>query len=139
MDKQELRKGNGDVYFLAERRADNAFIFVNWTGIQTLDMIMLGAQRLLTMLRQKPCQAILNNNREVIGPWNDGALFLGNKWARQAKELGLLHFAHILAYGIYGQSSYQLFHQYGQQHLHIQTFDTVKDAETWIRVLSCKQ
>lgn len=132
MDKQELRKINGDVYFIAERRADNAYIFVNWTGIQTLDMIMLGAQLLLAMLRKKPCQAILNSNKEVIGPWDEGALFLGNKWAQQAKELGLTHFAHVMAYGIYGKNSFKLFHQYAQHHLQIKKFETEQEAKFWL-------
>jgi hypothetical protein len=132
MDRKELRKANGDVFFEAERQAGNSFIFVNWIGIQSIEMIMMGANLLLTMLRQRPCAAILNSNQELIGPWNDGALFLGGKWAPQAKKLGVIHFAHVLAHGIYGQSSFQLFHQLGQQHLQIQTFETDAEAQAWL-------
>lgn len=132
MDKKELRKANGDVFFEAERKAGSSFIFVNWIGIQTLETIMMGANLLLTMLRQNPCAAILNSNQELIGPWNDGALFLGSKWAPQAKRLGLVYFAHVLAHGIYGKSSFQLFQQFGQQHLQIETFDTDAEAEAWL-------
>jgi len=133
MDIQELKKVNGDVYFMAERRGNNAYIFVNWTGIQTLDMMMLGAQLLLKMLRHQPCQVLLNSNQEVIGPWDDGALFLGSQWARQAKALGLRNFIQVQAHGVYGKKSFKLFHQYGQQHLEIQTFDSLEDGEAWIK------
>jgi hypothetical protein len=132
MDKKELRKANGDVFLEAERKARNAYILVNWIGIQSIETIMMGANLLLTMLRQKSCAAILNSNKELIGPWNDGALFLGSKWAPQAKKLGVLYFAHVLAPGIYGKSSFQLFQQPGQHHLHIATFETDADAENWL-------
>jgi hypothetical protein len=93
---------------------------------------MMGAHQLLTMLRQRSCPAILNSNKELIGPWNDGALLLGSKWALQAKRLGLVYFAQVLAPGIYGKTPFELFHQTGQQHLRIATFATDAAAEAWL-------
>ena len=113
-------------------KADNSYILVNWIGIQTLETMMMGANQLLTMLRQQPCHGILNSNKELIGPWDDGALFLGSKWARQAKILGVLHFAQVLAPGIYGQRSFKQFYQFAQQHLQIETFATEAEAEAWL-------
>ncbi|MGV3586938.1 MAG: hypothetical protein ACO1OF_08065 [Adhaeribacter sp.] len=132
MIKKELKKANGDIFFEAERKPDNAYIHVNWIGVQSIEMIMLGAKQLLHMLRAEACPAILNSNKELIGPWHDGALFLGSKWAPQAKNLGLVYFAHVLAPGVYGQSSFQQFYQFGQQYLQIETFTTDAEAEAWL-------
>lgn len=132
MEKQQLRKANGDVFFEAEPQANNAFIRVNWIGVQSIETMMMGANLVLTMLRQQPCPAILNCNKELIGPWNEGALFLGSKWAPQAKWLGVRHFAQVLALGIYGRTSFQLFHQLGQQHFQIGIFETEAEAEAWL-------
>ena len=132
MDKKELKKGNGDLFFEAERKGGNSYILVNWIGIQSLESMMMVANQLLTMLRQQPCPGILNSNKELIGPWDDGALFLGTKWARQAKILGVLHFAQVLAPGIYGQRSFQQFYQFAQQHFQIETFATDAEAEAWL-------
>ena len=63
MEKTELKKTNGDVFFEATRMADNSYILVNWVGIQSLETIMMGANQLLIMLRNKPCAAILNSNK----------------------------------------------------------------------------
>ena len=132
MDKKELRKGNSDLFFEAERQGNNSFIHVNWIGIQSIEMIMLGANQLLTMLREQSCPAILNSNKELIGPWHDGALFLASQWAPQVKKLGVLYFAHVLAPGIYGQSSFERFYRLAQNHFQIETFTTDEEAEAWL-------
>lgn len=133
MDRRELRKANGDIFFEAERREGNSYILVNWTGIQSLEAIMMGASQILAMLRQRPCPAILNSNKELIGPWDDGAIFLGGSWIKQAKLLGVKYFAHVLAPGIYGQRSFKIFEQAAQQHLPVEAFETDQEAENWLR------
>jgi hypothetical protein len=136
MDKKELRKANGDVFFEAARQVENAFILVNWIGIQSVETIMMGANLLLTMLRQEPCAALLNSNKELIGPWNDGALFLGARWAPQAKSLGMVYFAQVLAPGVYGQRSFHLFLPLAQPHLQVEIFETDAAAEAWLQDLA---
>lgn len=111
---------------------ENSYIYANWIGIQTIETIMMGAGQLLTLLRRQPCPAILNSHKELIGPWESGALFMGNQWARQAKTLGVLHFAQVLAPGIYGQRSFQIFYQLAQNHFQIETFATDAEAEAWL-------
>lgn len=132
MDKKDLRKSNGDLFFEVERKGKNDYILVNWVGIQSVETIMLGANTLLNMLRQNPCAALLNSNKELIGPWDDGALFLGNRWTIQARNLGLLYFAHVLSPGIYGQRSFIKFETNARDHFQIQTFHSDKEAAAWL-------
>jgi hypothetical protein len=133
MNKKELRKANGDLFFEATRMADNSFILVNWIGIQSIETIMMGANQLLAMLRQQSCVSILNSNKELIGPWEDGALFMGSRWAGQARILGVLNFAHVIAPGIYGQRSFEKFQQLAKNNLHIETFKTDEEAAVWLK------
>ena len=133
MQKKELKKANGDVFFQAERKAGNSYIQVNWIGIQSLETIMMGAGLLLNMLRELPCSAILYSNQELIGPWEDGAFFLGSSWAPKARNLGVECFAHVLAPGIYGRRSFQRFEQLAQHQFRIEAFETIKDAEAWLQ------
>ena len=132
MDRTELRKTNGDVFFEATREAGNSYILVNWVGLQSLETIMLGANQILNMLRQRPAFAILNSNKELIGPWDEGALFLGNTWAPKARLLGVKNFAHVLAPGIYGKRAVQYFLQSAEKYLQIQTFETDQEAAEWL-------
>ncbi|MDB5262497.1 MAG: hypothetical protein JWQ14_1778 [Adhaeribacter sp.] len=132
MDIKELKKANGDVFFEAARQPGNSYIHVNWIGIQSVETIMMGATQLLNMLRQESCPKILNSQKELIGPWEDGALYLGSKWAPHASLLGVLHFAQVLPPGIYGQRSFQHFYQLAQKHFQIETFTTDEEAEAWL-------
>jgi hypothetical protein len=132
IERKELKKANGDVFFEATRTADNSYILVNWIGIQSIETVMMGASQLLTMLRQRTCVSIVNSNKELIGPWDDGALFMGSTWAIKAQLLGLNNFAQVLAPGIYGQRSFQKFRQLAQTHFQIETFETDAEAIKWL-------
>ncbi|MDQ3290963.1 MAG: hypothetical protein M3Q05_06695 [Bacteroidota bacterium] len=132
MEKKELKKANGDLFFEVCRKAANSYIHANWVGIQSIETIMLGANLVLSMLRQEPCSAILNSNKELIGPWDDGALYMGNKWVMDLNTLGVIHFAHVLAPGVYGQRSFEKFFQLAQPYLQIEVFNSDEEAEAWL-------
>jgi hypothetical protein len=132
MNKKELRKVNGDVFFEAERSADNSFISANWIGVQSLESIIMAGNQLLAMLRKKPCSAILNNNHELVGPWEVGVNWLAYKWAPQAKELGVQHFAHVMSYGIFGQNSFSAFAPLLKDIFEVRAFEDEKEAKEWL-------
>ncbi|NDK56650.1 hypothetical protein [Pontibacter fetidus] len=134
MDKQELRKSNGDVFFEAERATDNSFICVNWIGVQSLESIVMGGNLLLAMLRKQSCQTIVNNNHELVGPWEVGINFMAYKWAPEAKVLGVKFFAHILSYGIYGRSSFEAFAPLVKSFFEVASFEDESAAKTWAKV-----
>lgn len=132
MEKIILNKSNGDVFFEAEREKNNAFIHINWVGIQTIESIMLGSNQLIQLLHKKRCSKILNSNIELIGPWDDGAIFLGNRWAFKAKMAGVIYYAHVLAPGIYGKNSFKHFQDAGSKFLNINVFHKDEEAEQWL-------
>jgi len=132
MERSELFKANGDLFFEVERKPANSYIYTNWIGIQSLESILMGSKQVLTMLRREPCKAILNSNKELIGPWDDGALYMGNKWVKDLNTLGVIYFAHVLAPGIYGQRSFEKFFQLAQPYIQIEVFNTEEEAESWL-------
>lgn len=131
---KELRKANGDVFCEIRRSSDNMFIYVNWVGIQSLETMVMGGNQVLTMLREKPCPAILNSNRELIGPWESAVSWLAHKWAPQAKALGILCFAHVLSHGIFGKRSFEKLKPELEPLFNMQTFEDEELAEKWIRL-----
>ncbi|MEJ8757176.1 hypothetical protein WG947_09230 [Pontibacter sp. H259] len=133
MDKRELRKANGDVFFEAERKVDNSFICANWIGMQSLESIIMAGNNLLSMLRKKPCSGILNNNHELVGPWEIGVEWMAHKWAPQAKELGVKHFAHVMSYGIFGQNSFNTLSPLLKQYFEVRAFEDETAAKDWLQ------
>ena len=132
MNLKELKKANGDVFFEARRQPNNAFIYVNWIGIQTLETVVMGCNHILAILRHQPCTSILNSNKELIGPWDHSINWLTYKWVPEIKSLGVIYFAHVMGPGIYGQNSFKKFHTNIQHQLKIATFTDEKEAESWL-------
>lgn len=133
-NRKELKKANGSVFCEVKRADDNAFIYVNWVGIQSLETIVMGANHVLAMLREVPCPAILNSNREVIGPWESAVSWLAYKWAPQAKALGVLYFAHVLSHGIFGKRSFEKLKPEFEPLFKVRHFEDEAVAEKWIRL-----
>lgn len=133
--RKELHKANGDVFCEIRRSPDNAFIYVNWIGIQSLETIVMGCNQVLNLLRERSCPAVLNSNHELIGPWEMAISWLVNKWAPQAKALGLKNFAHVLSHGIFGKRSFEKLKPELSHHFKVKSFDDETMAEEWIRLL----
>lgn len=133
-NNKELRKANGDVFCELKRSADNAFIYVNWIGIQSLETMVMGGNQVLTMLREESCLSILNSNRELIGPWEIAVNWMAYKWAPQAKALGTLYFAHVLSHGIFGKRSFEKLKPEMEKHFEVKSFEDEAVAEKWIRL-----
>ena len=112
---------------------DNNYIYINWIGIQSLETIVMGGNHILAMLREKPCEGILNSNRELIGPWEVAVNWLTYKWGPQAKELGLRYFAHVLSPGIYGQRSFQSLSPAFKEQFNLRAFDNEATAQEWLQ------
>lgn len=134
IDYKELKKANGDIFLEIRRQPDYGFITMNWIGIQSLETVVMGGNQLLSMLRQRPCQGVLNSNRELIGPWEAAVNWLAFKWAPQAKALGLNYFAHVLSPGIYGQRSFAALYPSLREVLDVKSFEGEEVARDWLRL-----
>lgn len=134
IDYKEFKKAKGFTYFEARRMPGNAFIAVNWIGIQSLETVVMGGNHVLTMLREKPCVGLLNSNRELIGPWDVAVNWLAYKWVPEAKALGLRYYAHVLSPGIYGQRSFDLFYPTLEKEFETEAFEEEKSAEEWLQL-----
>jgi hypothetical protein len=134
IDRKELQKANGDVFCEIRRSPDNAFIYVNWIGIQSLETIVMGSNQVLKLMREKECHAILNDNHELVGPWDIAVSWLISKWAPQAKALGLRYYAHILSHGIFGKRSYEKLMPDLKLYFKVKSFEDEELAEQWLRL-----
>jgi len=92
----------------------------------------MGGNQVLAMLREKPCPAILNSNREQIGPWDNAITWLAHKWAPQAKALGVRYYAHVLSHGIFGKRSFEKLMPELNLLFMMKSFDDEALAEKWI-------
>lgn len=134
-----LRKANNDVFFEAERLPGQSVISANWIGVQSMETVVMGGNQLLAMLKQQPSLGILNNNHELVGPWDLAVKWLAYKWAPEANKLGVKYFAHVLSHGIYGRRSFEMLEPLIQEYFETRTFEDENAAEMWLNLKLEKQ
>jgi hypothetical protein len=132
MERTEFKKANGDIYLIAERMPDNSYIHARWIGIQTLETVMEGGKFYLKMLLEKPCEKLLNDHHELIGPWNVANEWIVNEWTPKVRMMGLHYMAQVMAPGIYGQMSFQQLHQRIDDKFEIMMFNDEVTASMWL-------
>ena len=95
---QYIFKNNLNKVFLTiEYDAVNNWYYTNWIGYASPENIKKGAEAYLQLLKENPCPYLLNNNQEIVGPWDRANDWLEHVWVPQVSELGLRYMAHILA------------------------------------------
>ncbi|QJX48766.1 STAS/SEC14 domain-containing protein [Hymenobacter taeanensis] len=129
----ELTNGFGKVYLTIEYDAANRWVYNNWIGYQTFTGIIAGADACLFPLSENKCAYLLNDNRQVLGPWNHAVEWIATQWAPRAIEQGLTHFAHIVSpESMAAQSAESMFLGIGQR-LEMRMFSDIEQAKAWLR------
>lgn len=128
-----LINGFGNIYLTIDYDAANGWVYNNWVGYQTYAGIISGADACLWPLQQNDCSYLLNDNRQVVGPWDHAVEWIVTNWAPRAIAGGLTHFAHVVSVeSLAAQSAKSMLLGFeGQLIMHM--FDDIAEAQTWLR------
>ncbi|NML67552.1 hypothetical protein HHL22_20315 [Hymenobacter sp. RP-2-7] len=133
MAATELLNGFGKVYLTVEYDAANGWVYNEWLGYQTHVGIVAGADAWLLPLREHRCAYLLNDNRQVVGPWDHAVDWIVTNWAPRAIAQGLTHFANVVGAESMAAGSARLMALglHGQLQMHL--FDNSEAARAWLR------
>jgi hypothetical protein len=133
MEQQvELRKVFGDVYFKAKRMPGNAFIYAQWFGVQSVETVIKGGNKVLEMIQDQPCAKLLNSNKNVIGSWDMALEWAENEWAPQMRAAGLRYLAQVVPSSIYATMTIENLIQRIGDTFEIRTFEEEAQAQAWL-------
>jgi hypothetical protein len=130
--RTELKKVFGDVFFTAERKNGNAFIYARWLGVQSVETVKEGGYRLLEMMKERPCAGLLNSNKEVVGSWDMALEWAESEWAPRMRAAGLRHLAQVVPSNVYATLTIERLIQRIDKEFEIRTFEEEADAEAWL-------
>jgi transcriptional regulator with XRE-family HTH domain len=82
-------------------------ISAEWKGFQTLETVRAGGERILSVLIQTQCLRMLNDNRQVVGLWQQAAEWTAEEWFPCMFAAGLERFAWINSPSVFSQLSLQ--------------------------------
>ena len=129
----ELTNGFGKVYLTIEYDEANGWVHSNWIGYQTYIGIVAGADACLHPLRENNCFYLLNDNREVVGPWDHAVEWIVTDWAPRAVAQGLTFFANVVSPESMAALSAEAMHLGLGGRLHMRMFGRVEEAKAWLR------
>ena len=130
---QELTNGFGKVYLTIAYDPANQWVHNDWIGYQTYAGIVAGADACLAPLRKHACPYLLNDNRQVIGPWDHAVEWIVTDWAPRAIAQGLTHFAHVVSPEALAAVSAEAMHIGISGQLEMKMFGDVEEARAWLR------
>jgi hypothetical protein len=131
--RTELTNGFGKVYLTIEYNAGGHWVYNNWIGYQTHAGIVAGADACLQPLREHACAYLLNDNRQVLGPWDHAVEWIVTIWAPRAIDQGLTHFAHVVSPESMAALSAEAMHIGIGGRLQMRIFSEINEAEAWLR------
>lgn len=133
--RQELKSSLGRTYITVEPDTRNRWIDVNWTGYLTGANIRAGAAAYTAALAKSGYNAVLNDTRDVLGPWEHSLDWVINTWAPQAAVAGLTHFAMVTTKeSMADASAVSFYHQL--KAFRAEMFSDIEEAKKWLRQFS---
>jgi hypothetical protein len=128
----DLTNGFGKVYLRITYDPANHWVCNDWMGYQTYVGIVAGAEACLGPLTEHACAYLLNDNRQVIGPWDHAVEWIVTNWAPRAIASGLTHFANVVSPESLAASSAQSMALGLEGQLQMRSFDQVAEAQQWL-------
>ncbi|OUJ72353.1 hypothetical protein [Hymenobacter crusticola] len=128
----ELVNGFGKVYLTIEYDPANQWVYNNWVGYQTYVGIIRGADECLYPLLENQCSYLLNDNRQVLGPWDHAVQWLVTDWAPRAVAQGLTHFAQVVSPESFAAQSADAMYKGISDRFQMRMFDNIVIAQTWL-------
>ncbi|WP_026463276.1 hypothetical protein [Adhaeribacter aquaticus] len=131
--KKELSNAIGRVFITIEYDALHKWVYNNWVGYQTYDNVVAGANACLDFIKDYKTTCLLNDNREVIGPWDHATDWIANNWTPRALQAGLKYFAHIVDSQTLAEMSAEQMHQKVGTVFEMKVFANAEEAKKWLK------
>jgi hypothetical protein len=129
----DLTNGFGKIYLRISYDAAARWVYNDWIGYQTYVGIVAGADACLLPLAENRCAYLLNDNRQVIGPWDHAVEWIVTNWAPRAIAIGLTHFANVVSPESLAASSAQSMALGLEGQLKMHLFSDIEEAQQWLR------
>ena len=104
---QTLKNLDEKVFYECHLDTQTNCIYATWTGYVNVNNVKAGCLLGLDLIKETNCPYIINDNTDLIGPWQQANEWIQETWMPQAIEAGLRYMAHITSADIFGKLSAQ--------------------------------
>jgi hypothetical protein len=129
----EFKNSFGNTYLSTVFEPDHQWIYNKWSGSLSVDNVVKGATGVLKILEANKCSHILNDNRHVIGSWNQANEWIEQEWMPKALTMGLARFAHVLPNSIFVKASAEEMLVRVGDKFEMKLFEDINEAQNWLK------
>jgi len=130
---EELRSSTGKIFLRISYDAHTDWIHADWIGYPTPDNVARGALAYLDHMQAKGCHAVLNDNRNLVGAWDQSVAWLAKEWIPYALRSGLKCWAHIDNTDAFSTKSASALGALIKDRFEYGIFDDVEEARAWLK------
>jgi hypothetical protein len=131
--RKELTNLFGKTFISIEYDHQHKWVYNNWKGYQSYENVVTGANACLEFFIQYKCACLLNDNRQVVGPWDHATDWIATDWTPRALRAGMKFFAHVVdKQTLAGMSAEQLHQKIGHV-FEMKVFDDIEEAKDWLK------
>jgi|SRR5690606_33511499 len=133
--KKELKRPGvgGEVYATLTYEKDNNWIYLDWNGFLTVDLVKEGSEELLKLIKEFKVSKVLVDNRKVSGPWQAANEWYANDWNPRAIKEGLRFMAVVMSDNLFTQLSLQNFEKITTGVYTVHSFNADAPARNWLK------
>jgi hypothetical protein len=133
MKVQELTSSTGKVYLTISFDETNKWIYNDWIGYVTPDNVMQGCLAVLDAIKKHKVSCGLNDNRHLVGRWDQSVGWIEEEWTPQAVAAGLRYFAHVVDIESFAAASSVQMLERVQGKFHMRIFHDLDSARDWLK------
>ena len=133
MEKIELTNASGNVFYTVEYDTDHQWLYSNWIGFVSVEDVKQGCNAGLDAMIRTRCLNLLNDNRQLTGPWKEANEWIAQDWMPRALQAGLKNFAHVASPSIFAEySAKDLETRLDEVNFVLKIFKDVELAKAWL-------
>lgn len=131
--KREVKNQAGNTFLVLEYDLENKWLYLNWIGYQNFDNIKQGLREVWAMFRRFRFTKVLNDNRELIGPWDKANDWLQHELVPASAPIRIKYIAHVISPGIFGQLAIQDLQARLMNKVEVKLFEDINRAQDWLK------
>lgn len=130
---ETLKNSDGNVFYKSHLDTQSNCIYSTWIGYVNLNNVKSGCLVGLDLIKETNCPYIINNNTDLIGPWQHANEWIQEFWMPKAIEAGLRYMAHITSPDIFGKLSAKDLEKKAVGIFNMRLVQNMEQAEEWIK------
>ncbi|PKV63303.1 STAS/SEC14 domain-containing protein [Pontibacter ramchanderi] len=137
MKVQELTSSTGKTYLTIHYDEQHKWVYNDWTGYVSPENVKQGSLAVLEAIRQYNAACGLNDNRKLVGRWDESVGWIEQEWIPMAAEAGLRYYAHIVNEDAFAAASSADMLSRVQGRFEMRIFEDASEARAWLT--ACQQ